>query len=72
MSGKSGTDARFPSEVRRNVVNCECCSLALDQKVGRGPFGESIRQSVEDQLFTPALGAGGLAISRASRIALEA
>jgi hypothetical protein len=24
MSGKSGTDARFPSEVRQNVVNGEC------------------------------------------------
>jgi uncharacterized protein YcfJ len=34
MSGKSGTDARFPSEVRQIVVNCECASLTSDQKAG--------------------------------------
>ena len=42
-SEKSGTDARFPSEVRQNVVKGECRLLTTDQKVrGSSPFGRVV------------------------------
>ncbi len=38
MTGKSGTDARFPSKVRQIVVYGRWLSLTSDQKVGDSKF----------------------------------
>jgi hypothetical protein len=34
MSGKSGTDARFPSRVRQNILIGGCVMLTVNQEVG--------------------------------------
>ena len=43
MSGKSGTDAQFPSEVRQNVVNGECFPLIREQEALQSSASPNLR-----------------------------
>jgi hypothetical protein len=46
MSGNSGTDARFPSRVRQNVVVGECIYLLREQEVaGSNPVAPTLTKS---------------------------
>ena len=60
MSGNSGTDARFPSKVRQNVVVDWCIDLLREQEVaGSNPVAPTYLPDLSNESPCNALHCGG-------------